>query len=196
MKRMSIGQTLLRACLAVFLLFLMLKDFSTFAVRFPDLRKQIVQLIAYLPESTRMPMAGLIFVLAVVVVFLLLFYLSGKLISLVLRIVGKDPVKQYRTYNQLCREKMGNVENPLQLEQPVYRSARIRKFCTRIVLTVLCLVVFFLVMIRMIGTPGQTLLGVFLSLLAVLGVLLAYFLLWMVAKALSGKSIRIRRIKK
>lgn len=196
MKRMSIGQTLIQACLTLLLFFVMLKDLSTFAVRFPDLSRQAQRLAAYLPASARMPLLGLILAIVGITLVLLFFLLSGKAISLVLRIAGKDPVNQYHAYNRFCRKKMGDTGNRLQLEQPAFRSVRIRKFCVRAALILLCLFIFFLVVFRVIGTSRRVLAGVILGLLAALGLLLAYFLLWMIVKTVTGRMIRIRKVRK
>ena len=196
MKRMSMGQTVLRAILTLILFVALLMALSTFVFPNPEIRGWVQGIVASLSPSARKPIILLsLFLFAIAVVFLI-FYLSGKLVSLALRITGKDPVRQYRIYNQYCREKMGDVENRLQLERPAYLSTRIRKFCVRAVLILACLLVFFLVVFRVTDTLRRVLLGIFLGLLAALGVLLAYFLLWMIAQAVSGKAVRIRRIRK
>lgn len=196
MKRMSMGQTVLRACFTALLLVALLSGIFLAALRRPEIINWIPKAASHLPESTRMPLIGFLLALMVIAVVFLFFCLAGKVISLALRITGRDPVKQYRKYSQICREHMGDVENRLQLAQPTYTSARIRKFCVRILLILACLLVFFLVVFRVADPSGRVLLGIFLGLLAALGVLLAYFLLWMIATAISGSFVRIRKIRK
>lgn len=196
MKRMSVGQTVLRACLTAILFVALLTGIIFAAFLHPQIFSWAPQLAAHLPEAAKMPLIGLILILMAIAVVFLLFLLSGKVISLVLRIVGRDPVKQYRTYNQLCREHMGDVENRLQLDRPAYFSTRVRKFCVRTLLILACLLVFFLVISRMIEATGRILAGLLLGLLAALGVWMAYFLIWMAATAVSGRFVRVRKIKK
>ena len=196
MKRMSNRQFILRACFTVVLFVALLNGINLAALRRPEIINWVPRIASYLPESARMPLIGLILVLMAITVVFLLFCLAGKVISLALGIIGRDPVKQYRKYSQLCREHIGDVENRLQLEQPTYTSTRIRKFCVRSLLTLACLLVFFLVVFRVADPSGRVLLGMFLGLLAALGVLLAYFLLWVIATAISGSFVRIRKIRK
>ena len=196
MKRMSVGQTVLRAALSVLVFFVLLREILSYSNRHPEISSRMLELATSLSPSAGRPLFALLVVLAAVVLFLLLFLLAGKILSLALRIAGRDPVKQYRTYNQFCREKMGDVGNQLQLERPVYPSARIKSFCIRTGITLLCLLAFVWATVHTITATKRVLLGMLLGLLAALGVLVVYFLFWMIAKAIGGKFVRVRRIKK
>ena len=196
MKRMSNGQIILRTALSMVLFFALLHVMIRFAKSHPQVTAWVQKTAALLPSSIRVFLPVLLLSLVAIALFVLFFFLSGKLISIALQIAGKDPVKQYRIYSQSCREQMGDIDNCLQLEQPTFLSARIKRVCIRTAVFLACLLAFIWVAAHMFSTTGRALLSIFLGLLAAMGVLLVYFLLWMIITAFGGKTARIHKIRK
>lgn len=134
--------------------------------------------------------------LLLTVVFLAASLMIGfALVNGVSKLCGNDSRVAYRTFDTKCREVIGKKNDWLRLSRPQYASDRAAKIYNCVEMMVVCLLVSIRVFVRTSLSMGRFLPSLVLAVLAVVGVLVVYGILWVIV-ALVGETVRIRKIRK